>query len=204
MFGDTVVKIFTNKDVFVGEFDGITTTEQLLSSGVPYSRIRKYIEDGFLIRLERGVYTTPDSMDDEWVFLQSRYRKGIFSGYTALYLQNMADNIPAEFHMTFPHGYNARSIGENEYRIVPSYAIPKLYSLGVCDVKTPYGNTVRAYDRERTLCDMVRGSNIDVETVKQAMRSYVRSDGMNIRKLTEYAEELNVRPRIHRFLEVML
>lgn len=199
-----MVKIFTNKDVFVGEFDGIVTTEQLLSAGVPYSRVRRYIDDGYLIRLERGVYTTPDSLDDDWVFLQSRYKKGVFSGYTALYLQNMTDNIPAEFHMTFPHGYNTKSIQENDCRIVPSYAIPRLYSLGITEVKTPYGNTVRAYDRERTLCDMVRGSKIDMETVKQAMRSYIRSGDVDVRKLTGYADDLSVRPRIHRLLEVML
>ena len=36
-----MVKIFTSQDVFIGEFDGMMTTEQLLSSGVPFSRIKK-------------------------------------------------------------------------------------------------------------------------------------------------------------------
>ena len=98
-----MVKIFTSQDVFIGEFDGMMTTEQLLSSGVPFSRIRKYVEDGTLIRLQRGIYITKEAMDDEWLLLQMRYKKGIYSGYTALYLHNMTDYIPAGFHMTFPH-----------------------------------------------------------------------------------------------------
>ena len=58
-----MVKIFTSQDVFIGEFDGMMTTEQLLSSGVPFSRIRKYVEDGTLIRLQRGIYITKEAMD---------------------------------------------------------------------------------------------------------------------------------------------
>ena len=57
-----MVKIFTSQDVFIGEFDGMMTTEQLLSSGVPFSRIRKYVEDGTLIRLQRGIYITKEAM----------------------------------------------------------------------------------------------------------------------------------------------
>lgn len=199
-----MVKIFTSQDVFIGEFDGMMTTEQLLSSGVPFSRIRKYVEDGTLIRLQRGIYITKEAMDDEWLLLQMRYKKGIYSGYTALYLHNMTDYIPTEFHMTFPHGYNAKSINENnDYRITPKFVIPKLYGIGLTKVETPYGNTVQTYDRERTLCDIVRGTGADMDIVKQAMKGYV-SDRPNIPKLMEYADALNVRPKIHRFMEVLM
>ena len=199
-----MVKVYSKQEVFIGELNGIYSTEDMLSEGVPYSTIRKYVERGDFIRLERGIYITKDSLDDEWKILQKRYKKGIFSGFTAMYLQNMSDYIPTEFHMTFPRGYNAKSISENELDVVPSFVVPKLYNIGICEVETPYGNIVRAYDRERTLCDLVRGNGTDRDIIKQAMRNYINSDNPDIHKLSTYAEELRVAPKINHYLEVMM
>lgn len=194
--------MYSKQDVFVGEFDGLVTTEYLMKEGVPFSRIRKMVADGDLIRVERGIYVASDSMDDEWQILQTRYSKGIFSGYTAMYLQNMCDEIPVNFYMTFPHGYNTKSLANSTYPVVASYTIPKLYELGVIEVKTPYGNRVRTYDRERTLCDIVRGDGIDRDVTKQAMKNYIQ-DGPDLVKLMDYAKILRVTPKIHHYMDVM-
>ncbi len=203
MICDTMVKVYSKHDVFIGEFDGIYCTEELLNKGVPFSTIRRYVEKGDLIRIQHGIYVTKDCMDDEWVTLQKRYRKGIFSGYTAMYLQNMSDQIPTEFYMTFPRGYNAKSFDECEYNVIPKFVIPKFYELGITEVETPYGNKVRTYNRERTLCDIVRGGGIDRDVIKQAMRNYLRSDGVDIHRLSSYAEMLHVKPKIHQLVEAM-
>ena len=42
--------------------------------------------------------------------------------------------------------------------------------LGICKVRTSYGNAVRAYDLERTLCNLVRRQAvIDDQVVTPAM-----------------------------------
>lgn len=77
--------------------------------------------------------------------------------------------------------------------------------LGVCDVTTEYGNTVKAYDVERTLCDLVRGqSTPDSQLVSPAMRAYVRSKNRDPAKLVAYSRSLGVEKKKRNYLQVLL
>ena len=76
---------------------------------------------------------------------------------------------------------------------------------GVVEVRTMYGNAVRAYDLERTLCDMVRGQRIvDEQILNPAMKAYVRRRDRNIPKLLGYARELGVEGKIQAYVRVLL
>lgn len=199
-----MTRVVSIEDVFVGEMNEYVTTEYLMQAGVPFSRIKKAVEKGELVKVDRGIYASPDTLEDDYSLIQMRYAKGIYSGFSALYLQQMCDYLPEKYHMTFPHGYNCRSIESDPRGIVVTRTLPEFYNLGVTKVETPCGNIVRAYDRERTLCDILRGRGIDRDIVKQAMREYIHSGDMNIRKLVEYAEVLHVRSRIDQYMQVML
>jgi hypothetical protein len=79
------------------------------------------------------------------------------------------------------------------------------YDLGVAEVKTPAGNTVRAFDAERTLCELLkRGQNTDIQIVTDAFRQYVRKPGRDLHKLSGYAKLLRVEERARSYLEVLL
>ncbi|MCQ2491979.1 MAG: abortive phage infection protein, partial [Lachnospiraceae bacterium] len=78
------------------------------------------------------------------------------------------------------------------------------YNLGVTTLKTPYGNTVAVYDLERSLCDMLRGSQLDLQTIQYAMKKYVASKDKDINRLMTYAIQLRVEPKVRRYLEVLL
>jgi predicted transcriptional regulator of viral defense system len=161
------------------------------------------VESGSLIKLERGIYLLDGFWEDEFVVYSLRYRKGIFSHATALYLHGLTDRTPAHLSMTFPQGYNTVSLANpvlDVHRTAKS-----LFLLGGSLVATPSGNKVRVYDIERTLCDIVRGSNGgDVQVVNQAMKRYVASKNKDIQKLLGYAERLRVKPRILNYMEVLL
>ena len=77
--------------------------------------------------------------------------------------------------------------------------------MGATDVKTMYGNLVRAYDLERTLCDLVRGQSvIDEQMVNPAMKAYMQQRGRNIPKLLAYARELGVEGKVQTYVRVLL
>ena len=170
------------------ELTGYNSTSSLIEHGVPFYQIKKLVEDGRLVKIERGLYASPDSWEDGFKILQHRYSRGIFSGFSAMYLQHMCDFIPPKYYMTFPKGYNTR----------------RLYSLGVTETMSPYGNRVRTYNRERTLCDILRGKGIDPEFTKQAFRNYLGSPEMDLGRLTDYADALHVRRKVQNYVEVML
>lgn len=119
---------------------------------------------------------------------QLRFPKGTFSDGTALFLHGYTDRTPLQLTMTFPRSYRAtkaRGAGI-EVRICAD----EVLDLGRTSVKTSYGNKVRAYDLERTLCDVVRSQRIvDVQVVNPAMRQYARSS-KDVQRLLGYAHAL--------------
>ena len=77
-------------------------------------------------------------------------------------------------------------------------------SLGKSKLNLLSGNPIRVYDLERTLCDILRGSGSDIQIVSEAMKRYAASKDKNIHKLMKYADQLRVKPKVLRYMEVLL
>lgn len=134
--------------------------------------------------------------------MQCRYGRGIYSHDTALYLLGYSDRTPAKYTMTFPKGYNAPSLKQEN--IIVKRVVPDNYALGIIEIKSPCGNPIKIYNLERTLCDIVRGSGSDIQIVNGAMKRYAASKEKDIHKLMKYAEQLRVKPKILHYMEVLL
>ena len=53
------------------------------------------------------------------------------------------------------------------------YIQPRLHRLGMIYAKTTFGNQVRCYNAERSICDMLRSRNrMDEETVISSLKKY--------------------------------
>ena len=72
------------------------------------------------------------------------------------------------------------------------------------EMKSPSGNPIRVYNLERTLCDILRGSGSDIQIVGEAMKRYAASKDKNIHRLMQYADQLRVKPKVLRYMEVLL
>ena len=71
-------------------------------------------------------------------------------------------------------------------------------------MKKDQKNRLYVYDLERTLCDILRGSGSDVQIIRDAMKRYAASKDKNIHRLMQYAEQLRVKPKVLRYMEVLL
>jgi hypothetical protein len=70
---------------------------------------------------------------------------------------------------------------------------------------SPSGNSLKVYDIERTLCDMVRTRHkADIQVVNQAMKIYASSREKDIGRLMDYAQRLRVKPKILKYMEILL
>ena len=181
---------------------GTVTTAQVTEAGLHRGVLHALVENGELRRFGRGLYVRTDVWEDDFYLLQSKYGRGIFSHDTALYLLGYSDRTPAKYTMTFPRGYNAPSL-KNE-NILIRRAVPENYSLGIIEVSSPCGNPIRIYDLEKTLCDILRGSSSDIQAIGEAMRRYAASKDKNIHRLMQYAEQLRVKPKVMHYMEVLL
>ena len=105
--------------------------------------------------------------------------------------------------MVFPASYNLS--GPKREGVLCRGSKEPLYSLGVTELITPGGNTVRAYCAERSLCDVLKPRNhTDIQIVTDAVKRYVSSKDRNIPLLSEYAHMLRVEERIQTYLEMLL
>ncbi len=182
---------------------GLVTTAQVVDAGIPRARISDMVKAGGLERVQRGVYCLADAWEDEFLAAQLRFPKGVFSDGTALYLHGFTDRTPFQLTMTFPRSYRATKAREAGIEV--RTCADDVLGLGLTTAKTSYGNEVRAYDLERTLCDIVRGQRVvDVQVVNPAMKQYVRSSGKDVQKLLGYARALGVEKKVRNYLEVLL
>lgn len=182
--------------------DGTVTAAQVSAAGLHRSILQELVESGELYRFSRGLYVQNNAWEDDFYLLQLKYGRGIYSHDTALYLLGYSDRTPAKYTMTFPKGYNASSLKKEN--VVVKRVVPENYYFGQTEIKSPSGNPIRIYDLERTLCDILRGSGNDIQIVGYAMKRYAASKNKDLRKLIQYAEQLRVKPKVLRYMEVLL
>jgi len=183
--------------------NGLITTAQISHAGISREYIARLVRMNRLYKLDRGIYISPDAWEDEMFVLQSKYQKGVFSHETALFLHGFSDRTPNTFVMTFPHGYNSKTLRNENVKI--KMAVKKIYVLGIEKCKNTFGNLVATYSLEKTLCDVVKGNNrCDIQIVNQAMKKYSNYKDRNLSKLLEYAEVLRVKKKILNYMEILL
>ena len=64
---------------------------------------------------------------------------------------------------------------------------------------------IRIYDRDRTICDVLRNMNkMDKEIFNKAIQNYVKDSKKNISSLMQYAKVLRVQKRVKDLIGVWL
>jgi len=183
--------------------NGAVTTSQVTSADISREHLYSLVDKKVLERSARGVYILPDVFDDEMYNLQTRFKRGVFSHETALYLFDLTDVTPDQYTMTFPLGYNTSRLKRaniHYYRTKKEF-----YELGVTTIKSYGGHDVRVYNMERTLCDILRTrSQSDIRDITDAFKMYTRLKSKNIPLLTRYAKIFHVDKKIRSYLEVLL
>jgi len=183
--------------------NGLVLTKDVERKEVPRHYLALFVKENKLERVSRGVYLTPDAFDDEMYRLQAKNQRVIFSHETALYLHNLTDRDPIRWSVTVPYGYNATHLREDEVKV---YTVKKdLHPVGVTEKETMYGRPIKAYNRERTICDIVRNrNNMDVAILNDAIKRYLKTKDKNVPLLLRYAKELGVQKILRNYLEIVL
>ena len=188
----------------VGERNaGVVTTKQIEEVGICRGLIKKFVEDGKLVKETKGIYSLADEFPDEYVLLQKRSEKMVFSYGTALYLWGMSDRVPHNISVTVPQGFNSIRITKDNTKIKFHYVQKKVWSLGITYTDTSLGNKVMLYDKERCVCDLVMEKNeIDKQLYVQAIKEYFK-ESYDVRKLVKYAKVFGIEEKVRDYMEVL-
>lgn len=184
--------------------DGFIRTAEVEAAGISRTNLKKYMDAGKLDRVSKGIYTVSNGLADEFALLQARCTKGIFSYGTALYLLGMSDRVPHVIDLTVGQGANVATIKKNTPNVRFHYVQPEHFELGVTEAQTPQGATVRLYDRERCICDLIRDKEqMEMQLYSQAIKEYFKGKP-NSRKLLKYGKAFGVEKEIRTYMEVLL
>lgn len=199
----TVTNNKNNIQKIIKSNKGIITSTQVTEAGIPRRCLTNMVESGKIYKVDRGIYALNEAWEDELYFLQYRFSKGIFSHETALYLHGMTDRTPISYTMTFPFGYNTGNV--KKQGIIAKISTIETYDLGIITLPSPAGNQIKAYDIERSLCDIVKVRHkADIQVINQAMKTYASSKEKDIAKLIKYADLLRVKSKVLKYMEILL
>ena len=153
--------------------NGYLFTSEVEKAGISRTYMVRFIKDNDLEMAARGIYVTEDTWADQLYVLQIRNPKIIFSGETALYLNQMTDREYSEICVSVPTGHNGFRLRDKG--IIVHQENPEVFGMGLCEVETNFGNKVRTYNKERCFCDTVKNrSAYEVQTYQTALKSYMR------------------------------
>ena len=190
-------------DELVEKGNGYLQTSQVLENGISKPTLADYVNKRNMERVAQGVYLAEDAWKDELYILHLSNSRIIFSHETALFLHGLMEREPKDVSVTVRAGYNASHLRKKGIRV---YQVkPEIEELGITDIQTNFGNTVRAYDMERTICDVIRYKEaMDVQVFQYAMKEYMGSTHKNLNHLMTYAKMLHIESAVRTYTEVML
>ena len=190
-------------DRLVEEGNGFLQTSVVLENNISKQTLAKYVAARGMERAAHGVYMSRDAWPDDYYILYLRSNRIVFSYESALYLHSLMDREPAFTTVTVPKNYNSTHISKQGVRVI--HAKPEWYQIGITRVNTRFENEVPVYDRERTICDIIRfKKDIEIQTFQTAMKEYMNSQGKNLGNLINYAREFGIEEEVRTYTEVML
>jgi predicted transcriptional regulator of viral defense system len=184
---------------------GMLRTRELFAHKVFYKDIQRLIEEGAVEKVRYGYYLWVDEDNQSEARIINRlFPDGILCMNTALFYHNYSNRIPLAWHIAIN-----KDSGKSRFRIDYPFVQPYFIEPSVLEVGLSAGdidgNTVRIYDKERTICDCLRYiKKMDREIFNRAIQSYVTDAAKNIPLLMDYAKALRVSVKVKNLIGVWL
>lgn len=186
-------------------YDYVMTTGQLSDEKLYYRAIQKMLDQGLIEKVKRGCYHwIEDNGTSEVAIINRLFPDAVLCMETALFYYEYSDRNPAEWHITIDKNASRQRI-QIDYPFIKAYRVePELLTLG--EIKGEIARIeVRIYDRDRTICDVLRNMNkMDKEVFNKAVQGYVEDSKKNIPNLMQYAKVLRAENRVKNLIGVWL
>ena len=182
---------------------GILLTKNAIEAGISKHALYNFIRDNGFEKAAHGVYASPETWEDENYILSLRCPQGVLSHDEALYYHGLTDREPLQKTITIYTGYGTSRMVADGIKV---FTVKKeLLDIGKEIVKTSYGHDIPLYNRERTICDLIRSRNrFEIQDFQTALKTYIMGKNKNLNRLMEYAKLFHVDKKIREYMEVLL
>ena len=157
--------------------------EQCLARYKTDYQIKKQISSSKLFKVETGIYSD-ELYVPEIAVISFKYPYGIISMNSAFYYHGLTDTIPTKYYLTT--GKDSYKIRDK--RVKQNFENSEYLELGGEDTVVD-GVSVKMYNRERMLVELVRTKNkLPFDYYKELISSYRRIiNNLDIQSVQEYA-----------------
>ena len=194
---------YNDLKILIESNGGVVSAADLQHAGIERIGLYALLANEILKKESHGNYVLAENEPDEYKIIQNRSEKLIYSHGTALFLHGMSDRVPHTLDITVPQGDNISRIKKTYQNTRFHDCKKELWNLGIMNVNTPMGYSVRVYDPERCICDLIRDKdNVDKQIYIQAIQEYFKGK-CNPRKIIKYAKEFNIESKVRNYMEVL-
>lgn len=192
----TNIEILKN---YIEKNNGILLSSELANMHIHRQYITILCNENYIERVGKGTYVKKGKNVNDFFLLQQRYKTGIFSHNTALYFYNLTDRTPTKYDLTFKSKTRVHDKTINAH-----YIKRELFEIGLTDFQFKDGTSVKCYDIERTIIDILRDRNkIDIQIFNTAIKEYMKRKDKNLAKLGKYSKIFNVDNILKNYMEVL-
>lgn len=192
------------KSIFISQ-DGIAKTADITSKGIHNRYLSRLLKIGKISRIKRGLYEwIENGPKDDLEVLFSVLPETILCMHSALFYHDYTDRTPDVWHIAVDKNINKKKLKLNYPPLQIYYVTNNFLKIGVVKGTLNQIN-VNVYNKERTICDVVRySSKIDNEILNKAIQNYVNDNRKNINRLIEYSKIFNISKKIYRLIGVWI
>jgi predicted transcriptional regulator of viral defense system len=183
---------------------GVLKASELNDLGLSSRQIKKMLDDDFISRIKKGFYELTDDIVREEVIISRLFPEAIIFLESALIKYGYTDRIPTAWQIAV-NRYSKTTKFDIDYPVLkPFYIEPKFLDIGVTHIKVDHVE-VKLYDRDRTMCDVLRyEKKLEKEVFSHSIQRYVKDQKKNIRRLFEYAAMFNIKRKVQSYIGVWL
>ncbi|MBE5910982.1 type IV toxin-antitoxin system AbiEi family antitoxin domain-containing protein [Pseudobutyrivibrio sp.] len=184
---------------------GLVKTSEIEALGVDYRRVLTFVEEGYLIRVKSGYYTTKyfECTEDQWI-LKLFGEDGILTMETAMYVYGYLKDRPYKWNVAINKNTSKSRFNIDYPIVVPYYTEPEVLELGVTETEFA-GGKMKIYTKERLICDYLKyQEKVDREDFKKGVWAYIMDEKKDVAKLMEYAKERKVLKKVQNMVGVWL
>lgn len=187
----------------ISDNGGFITRKNINEHNIPSAFLSQFVKKNNLVKHDTGFYAKKDWIKDDYFVFQYEYPKLVYSFYAAAYLHGLGDYNPVFLEVTGPKNYRPFPL-PREGVILHTDTRDNTYSLGIVEIETAFGNKVRVYDMEKTVCDFIRNrSRIDAELFVKCLRTYYKRKDKNLHNLLIYARIMKIEEDVHHIMELI-
>lgn len=155
-------------------------------------------------KIKHGYYELSDYMTKEEVVIARLFPRAVIYLESALLHYGYTDRIPLSWQIAVNKNSEKSQFDIDYPFITPFYIKSEFLDLGI-DTFQVEGVTVKIFDRNRTICDILRyEKKLEKEVFNKAIQSYIKDGKKNIRKLFQYADILNIKGKVQTYIGVWL